>query len=155
MNTGVLHSINVSGGGVPKLPQPSARVTLDGVDGDHQSDRRFHGGPARAVSIYSLDRIRALQGEGHPIEPGAVGENLTIEGIEWSQVASGTRLAIGEIVLEVTTTATPCMNIAAAFVDDYIARISEKRYPGWSRWYTRVIKEGTVSVGDPVTIVGS
>ena len=47
---GRVESINTSRGGVPKQPVFEALVTADGVDGDRQSDRRFHGGPDRAVA---------------------------------------------------------------------------------------------------------
>ena len=140
MNTGVLRSINVSNGGVPKLPQPSAQVTFDGVVGDRQRDLRFHGGPDRAVCLYSLDRIRALQQEGHSIVPGAIGENLTLEGIDWTLLQVGTRLEIGDVVLEVTRPTSPCTKIAPAFTDEQFPRVSEKLHPGWSRWYCRVIR---------------
>ena len=64
---GRIESINVSRGGVPKTPVFEALVTADGIDGDRQRDLRFHGGPERAVVLFSLDVIRALQREGHPI----------------------------------------------------------------------------------------
>ena len=38
----------------------------------------FHGGPERALCLFSLERILELQAEGHPIFPGAAGENITI-----------------------------------------------------------------------------
>jgi len=61
----VVHSINVSPGGVPKLPVSEARITTLGLDGDSQRNRLYHGGPMRAVSLYSLERIEALNHEGH------------------------------------------------------------------------------------------
>ena len=66
---GRVHAINVSNGGVPKLPKPSVRITAQGVEGDRQRDRRIHGGPDRAVLVYSLEQIESLQREGHPIAP--------------------------------------------------------------------------------------
>lgn len=152
--TGRVHSINTSDGGVPKLPQAEAAVTVDGIAGDRQRDRRYHGGPLRAVSLYSLERIRALQAEGHPVDVGTMGENLTIAGLDWSRVATGVRVAIGDVQLEVTKDAPPCRTIAASFRDGLFARAAEKVHPGWSRFYARVLREGTVRVGDPVTIDG-
>ena len=43
-----------------------------------------HGGPYRAVCLYAIEAIERLQAEGHPVEPGSVGDNLTTSGIEWS-----------------------------------------------------------------------
>ncbi|MDO8501553.1 MAG: MOSC domain-containing protein [Gemmatimonadaceae bacterium] len=87
--SGLLFSINCSAGGVPKLPMPEALVTTYGLFGDSQADTRHHGGPDRAVCIFSVERIRALQEEGHPIGTGTTGENLTISGLDWDLVTPG------------------------------------------------------------------
>ena len=152
MISGVLHSINVSDGGVPKLQRPWARVRADGVEGDRQEDRRYHGGPDRAVCLYSLDLIEALQGEGHSIVPGSIGENLTLHGIDWSEVRQDARVEVGEVLLEVTRAASPCHKIAGAFQDGVFTRVSQKVHPGWSRFYARVLREGLVSTGDRIVL---
>ena len=149
---GVVHAINVSNGGVPKLPREWARITVDGIEGDRQEDTRFHGGPDRAICLYSLDLIEALQGEGHPIAPGAIGENLTMHGIDWTDVRPGARLEIGDVRLEVTRATTPCHKIAAAFTNGEFTRVSQKVHPGWSRYYARVLHEGVVTIGDRVVL---
>src|SRR5688500_7063387 len=69
---GRIVSLHVSAGGVPKLAIPEARVTPAGIDGDRQRNLKHHGGPDRALCLYSLDLIEALQEEGHPVEPGAM-----------------------------------------------------------------------------------
>jgi MOSC domain-containing protein YiiM len=148
-----LHSINVSNGGVPKTPRDSVRITVGGCVDDRQSNLRIHGGPSRAVCIYSYDLIRALRAEGHPIGPGTIGENLTLAGVDWSDVCSATIIEVAGVRLEVTKSAAPCRNIADSFLGGEITRVSEKRYPGSSRWYCRVLREGIVSVGDHVTIL--
>jgi len=152
--TGTVHSINTSGGGVPKLPRREASITADGLSGDRQRERRYHGGPMRAVSLYSLERIRALQAEGHPVGVGTMGENVTVAGLDWSRVGPGVRLAIGDVLLEVTEDAPPCKTIAGSFRDGVFTRASQKVHPGWSRFYARVLREGSVRVGDPVALVG-
>jgi MOSC domain-containing protein YiiM len=151
---GTVHSINTSKGGVPKLPQPEAAVTADGIVGDRQRDRRYHGGPLRAVSLYSLERIQALRAEGHPVDVGTMGENLTIAGLDWDDVGPGVRIAAGGVLLEVTKDAPPCKTIAASFRGGLFARASHKVHPGWSRFYARVLREGTVRVGDAVAFDG-
>jgi MOSC domain-containing protein YiiM len=150
--TGTVHSINTSAGGVPKLPQPEGLVTVDGLVGDRQRDRRYHGGPMRAVSLYSLERIRALQQEGHPVDVGTMGENLTLAGIDWTRVAPGVRVTIGIVELEITKDAPPCKKIAGSFLGGGFTRASQKVHPGWSRFYARVLREGTVRVGDAVVL---
>ena len=139
-----------SDGGVPKLPVDSAAVMVNGMSGDRQRNRRFHGGPQRALCLYSQERIDALVAEGHLLAPGVVGENVTIVGLPWEQVRPGRRLALGEVEVEVTSYTAPCENIAAAFLDGRFVRISQKLHPGWSRVYVRVLREGTLHLGDAV-----
>lgn len=67
--SGQVFSINCSPGGVPKLPIPEALITAYGLFGDSQANRVHHGGPDRAVCLFSAERILALQKEGHPIGP--------------------------------------------------------------------------------------
>jgi len=150
--SGVLHSINVSNGGVPKRPRDAAQLRISGVSGDRQRDLRYHGGPTRAVSLYSLELIQALQAEGHRLEPGAIGENLTLAGVAWSSMAPGATLEIGAALLELTAFAAPCTNLLPYFRDGEFKRVSQKVHPGWSRLYARVLREGTVKVGDPVRL---
>jgi MOSC domain-containing protein YiiM len=149
---GILQSINVSNGGVPKRPRRWALVRAGGLEEDRQEDHRYHGGPDRAVCLYSFDLIEALQGEGHPIVPGSIGENLTIHGFEWTEVGPDARIEIGEVLLEVTTATSPCHKIAAAFRDGDFTRVSQKVHPGWSRFYARVLREGLVTVGDRIVL---
>ena len=150
--TGRVVQINVNpDGGVPKQRVPSAVVTVGGVAGDKQRLRRFHGGPLRAVSLYSYEHIEALRAEGHAIVPGSTGENLTIGGLDWVSLRAGTRLRVGQrLRIEITGYAAPCSNIAGSFSDGVFKRISHKVNPGWSRLYGRVLEEGVVCEGDLV-----
>jgi MOSC domain-containing protein YiiM len=149
--SGCVHAINLSPrGGVPKLPVASARLHELGFEGDAVRDHRHHGGQDRAVCLYALERIEALRAEGHGIFPGAVGENLTLAGLDWDKVAPGTRLRVGdEARLEVTTYAVPCRT-TAPYVSGDLQRYHQTHRPGWSRAYARVLEGGTVRVSDPV-----
>jgi len=132
---------------------PSADVTSAGVEGDAHRDLEHHGGPDRAVCLFSLEQIRALQAEGHPVGPGALGENVTLEGIDWTRIAPGIRLRLGQqLVLEITRYTSPCLNIRPAFSHGDYSRVSEKRHPGWSRVYARVIVAGRIQTGDAVVL---
>ena len=151
---GRVHSLNVSGGGVPKRPVPEAFVTANGLRGDVQRDLRYHGGPERAVSLFSLDVIERLRAEGHPVEPGSTGENVTVAGFDWSLAAPGARLEFeGGVVLEVASYCTPCGKIRASFAGGTIDRIHQGDHPGESRVYARVLAEGTVREGEAVRVV--
>jgi MOSC domain-containing protein YiiM len=141
-------------GGVPKRGVLQARLQFNNVEGDRQNDTKHHGGPERAVCLFSWEVIRELQDEGHPIDCGTAGENLTISGLDWSTLALGARLQIGaEALLEITRPTTPCYKIAASFVDGNFNRIAHKLFPDATRYYARVLREGTVCQGDRVTLL--
>ncbi|HLL77105.1 MAG TPA: MOSC domain-containing protein [Pyrinomonadaceae bacterium] len=152
---GRVSQMNLSDGGVPKLPVAEARVTKGGIVGDRQKHTVFHGGPERAVSLFSLEVIERLRAEGHPIEPGSTGENVTVAGLDWPLLAPGSRLALGdEVVLEITGFAAPCATIRASFAGGRFKRISQKVNPGESRLYARVLREGRITAGDHVRVLG-
>ena len=145
--------LNTSPGGVPKLAVPSVTVGPLGLDGDGVNHPKIHGGPERAVCLWSLERILALQEEGHPVFPGAVGENVTVAGLDWSTLKPGTVLGLGdEVRLEIASYTSPCRTIEAYFADGQFKRISQERHPGWSRLYARVLRPGTLTVGDRVRV---
>ena len=151
----VVHQINVSNGGVPKWAVPEARITVQGVEGDRHNNNLLHGGPERAVCVFSLEVIEALQAEGHPIAPGSSGENLTLAGVDWPRLKPGDRLRVGQTVrLEIMSYTAPCDKNADWFKDQDFSRISQKKHPGWSRVYAKVLAEGNVRPGDPVVKEG-
>jgi MOSC domain-containing protein YiiM len=151
---GRIVQLSVSNGGVPKHAVESARVTPLGLEGDGHRDREHHGGPDRAVCLFAMEAIRELQGNGHPLVPGALGENVTLEGLDWSAVQPGSRLRLGDdVVLEVTRYTSPCLNIRAAFRNGDYSLVSQKRHPGRSRVYARVITTGTLRRGDSAQLV--
>jgi len=153
IGSGRVLQVNVSAGGVPKLPVESAWVGRYGLDGDGHREDTVHGGPHRAVCLFGIEVIERLQAEGHPVEPGSVGENLTTAGIEWSLLPIGTRARIGATLeLEVSSSTTPCSTQTHNFSDGNFNRILIERHPSDSRMYARVISEGEVRPGDPITI---
>ncbi len=154
--TGSVVSINVSDGGVPKRRVTAAKVSLSGLEGDAHNDRKHHGGPEKAVCLYSLETIRALQREGHSIDIGTAGENVTVQGVDWELVVPGARLRVGdEVLLEVASFTTPCKTIRESFIDGRFARISQNIHPGWSRVNARVLAGGEIHTGDSVEVIPS
>jgi MOSC domain-containing protein YiiM len=147
-----LAHIHQSTDGVPKLPVPQAEVAIDGLVGDWQRNRKYHGGPDRAVCLWSAELIAMLQAEGHPIGPGTTGENLTITGLDWATLRVGSRLQIGPVQLEVTDYAAPCRTIAHCFKARRYGRISQNSHPGTSRLYARVLQGGELRINDPVVM---
>ena len=152
--SGRIVQISVSGGGVPKTAVSRVRVTIEGLEGDAHRDREHHGGPERAVCLYAMEAIARLRTEGHEVVPGAIGENVTVEGLTWSAVVPGCHVLLGEaVLLQITRYTSPCANITRSFKEGYFARVSQKRHPGWSRVYARVVTEGSINHGDPVRLL--
>jgi MOSC domain-containing protein YiiM len=150
---GTVVSLQRSAGGVPKLPIERASVHAGGMEGDWQRNRKYHGGPDRALCLYSRELLDVLEREGHPAGPGKMGENVTMSGIDWRVMQPGVRVRIGTVEAELTGFAAPCKTIAGAFRDDEFKRVSEKLYPGWSRVYARVLRAGEIAVGDSVEVL--
>ncbi len=150
---GTIAQLSVSGGGVPKAPVEAAEIGFRGLVGDTQTDRVHHGRPFQAVCLYGLDVIEALQAEGHPIAPGSAGENVTVAGLDWATLRPGALVAVGdEVLLELSSYATPCAKNAGWFAGGDFRRMDQDRHPGWSRLYGTVLRPGTVRAGDPVVV---
>lgn len=129
-------------------------VTELGISGDGHNFPDIHGGPERALCLFSLERILEFQEQGHPIFPGAAGENVTIVGLDWAKLEPGVQLALGpEVLIEITKYTTPCNSMEPSFLDGNYARLSQKANPGYSRVYARVLQPGKLAVGQPVRTV--
>ena len=149
--------VNVSKGGIPKTPVPAARLTFSRVEGDDLANKKLHGLPGQTVCLYSAELIDELKAEGFPLFPGALGENLTTEGIDFRQVRPGDRFRVGaEAEIRITRIRVPCKTITV-----YGAGIREATYdtevkqgnvatPKWGRsgYYAEVLREGIVRPGD-------
>jgi MOSC domain-containing protein YiiM len=143
--------LNISPGRVPERPVPSVRVTILGLQDDAQRDQEHHVGPDRALCLCSQERIRALRAEGHPITPGSIGKNLTIEGADWRAVTPGRYLLLGaEVIAQVTSDTAPRRNITASFRNHDHSHVSQKRHPGSSRVSARGLREGPLTCRDRV-----
>lgn len=148
-----VHQISVSSGGVPKTPVATAVIDDRGLVDDDQADKVHHGSPDQAICLYSLEVIQGLRSEGHPIEPGFAGENLTLSGVDWNDVVPGVRLTIGpKVKVEITDFTAPCSKNGQWFADGNYSRMLQRRHPGESRVYAKVLTGGVVSTGDVVLV---
>jgi MOSC domain-containing protein YiiM len=154
MSEGRIFQLNCSDGGVPKLAVREAILTETGLVGDRQATPGVHGGPERALCLFSLEHIQRLQAEGHKIFPGSVGDNVTVAGLDWSTLAPGSRLALGdEALVEISSYTDPCKTIKDSFVDGEFQRIAQKLHPGESRLYARVLQTGHLAIGQIVRVL--
>lgn len=149
---GTVAQLNVSDGGVPKKPVEVAEVGDRGLVGDRQAARQHHGRPLQALCLWSVEVIDALRAEGHPIEPGAAGENVTLSGVDWKTIRPGTQMLIGDVLAEISAWSTPCSKNAPWFIDGDFNRMDHERHPGWSRAYAWVREPGTIRTGDDVIV---
>ena len=155
-STGLLVSVNISPGGVPKHPIGRGRMGWRGIDGDrHATPEPVHGTPAQAACLYAVEAIERVRADGHQAFPGAYGENLTIAGLDWGGLRRGDRIRIGTSgpLLLLTAHATPCDTQAQWFVDGRYGRISQRAHPEDARWYASVLEEGAVAAGDEVRLL--
>jgi MOSC domain-containing protein YiiM len=149
---GSIVQVSSSSGGVPKHALLQATIGRRGLEGDRQAERRHHGGPFQAVCLWSSEIIDALLSEGHPIHPGAAGENITVSGIDWTTIRPGVRMQVGDALLEISAFADPCTKNAQWFLHRDFHRTGHALHPGWSRAYAWVLAGGDVAPGDPVVV---
>lgn len=149
---GTVVRVNASDGGVPKLSIGGADVLYAGLTVDTQANRKHHGRPFQALCLWSSEVIDELAADGHPIEAGSAGENITIAGLDWLTLRPGTLLRIGSVLAEVSFPATPCAKQTRWFADGDFRRIDHDRNPHLVRWYAWVREPGRVDQGDAVVL---
>lgn len=149
---GSVARLNLSTGGVPKVPVAAAEVGWRGIEGDVQAVRRHHGRPWQALCLWSSDVIDALVAEGHPLGPGAAGENITVDGVDWASLRAGMLVEIDSVLCRLSAPAVPCRKNAQWFADGDSRRIAHDRHPGWSRWYASVLRPGRIETGADVIV---
>ena len=149
--TGRVVQLNVSDGGLPKLPVPRAAIGWRGMEGDRQATRQHHGRPFQALCLWSQEVIDAFRADGHPLAPGLAGENVTVRGLPWPDVRPGVRLRVGTALCEVSAYAIPCSQNKAWFTDGRFDLMHHDRGPV-SRVYATVLEPGEVATGDAVVL---
>lgn len=145
-------SVNVSDGGLPKLPVGAAAVLADGLEGDRHADTSRHGRPFQAVCLWSSEMIAELAGRSRAVAAGTAGENLTLSGVDWSRLRSGTRLLAGSALLELSYPVEACRARDRRSQGHDAGRRTRSERPGQGRWYAWVRRPGQVRAGDPVVV---
>lgn len=128
-----------------------------GLAGDQQADRKVHGGPNKAIYAYPLEhypfwqeqRSRLLRLDD-ALPPGALGENLSMQGLLEPQVWVGDRLNIGNAVLEVTQPRTPCFKLAVKMGFTHAPKAMLQS--GATGFYLRVVQAGYMQAGDTISL---
>jgi MOSC domain-containing protein YiiM len=159
---GTLIQISRSRGGMPKRAiEGPAMIGPEGVEGDRHFNTRVHGGPNKAVLVISAEILQSMAAQGFPVYPGALGENLTVAGMDPHCWRQGQRYRVGhEIVIELTQLRTPCTNVEVYGPDikaemyDLACSRGDVRSPKWAHggFYARVIRSGFVSAGEAMVL---
>jgi MOSC domain-containing protein YiiM len=141
--------------GLPKRPVSQLTITADGVQGDFNRWRteKANGDPDQAVLLLNDEILADLRAEGWPVQPGDLGENLTLAGVPADALQPGTRVQIGEVVLEVSKACDPCTILYG------LPYVGIERGPAFLRalagrrgWYLRVSRGGTIRPDMPVEV---
>jgi MOSC domain-containing protein YiiM len=138
--------------GIYKMPvEGPVEIKSLGIEGDAICDKKNHGGPDQALYLYGgADYAWWEQELGQKLAPGTFGENLTISDLESAAFNVGDYLHIGEVTLQVTSPRIPCGTFATRMGDpQWVKKFRAAERPGL---YVRVIKEGVIKAGDPVTV---
>jgi MOSC domain-containing protein YiiM len=146
-------SVNISKGGVPKFPVAEARVTSLGLLGDAVRNTLIHGGPHQALLLVAKESIDALALEGFPVYAGALGENLTIEDLDFTQLAPGVRLRAGGAILEITKPRQPCATLDVYNTGDVTIQARLTATPGSAGFYVRVLQTGLIRQHDIIELL--
>lgn len=159
---GTLKQINRSNGGLPKRAVAGpVMLREDRVEGDAWRNRSVHGGPKKAVLMAAAEFIDELAARGFPVTYGAIGENLTVSGLDPHMWRQGQRYRVGQdAVIELTTLRAPCGNLdiygsaIKAELHDAGCKAGDIQSPHWAHggFYARVVRPGTIQAGDEVTL---
>jgi MOSC domain-containing protein YiiM len=159
---GSVLQINVSKSGVPKLPIAEATVTPLGIEGDLHAHPEIHGGPRQALLLITAEGIEELTRAGFALYPGALGENITTQGLDRRTWRLGQRWSIGpEVIVEFTKIRSPCKTIQVygteihTAIYDAAMKAGDTSSPRWglSGFYARVVRPGAIRQGDAIALL--
>jgi MOSC domain-containing protein YiiM len=138
---------------------PVAVGTL-GLAGDEQADLSVHGGQSKAVYAYPVlhypfwQTVRAqaqVAAADEPLAFGMLGENLTIAGLDESQLWIGDRLRLPGCELVVSEPRQPCFKFNAAM--GFVQASTLMNQSGYCGAYLAVLHPGTLQAGDEITLI--
>lgn len=165
VNRALASELDAEGGrvlsAIRKLPvQGPVAVRLMGLQGDEQADLSVHGGVSKAVYAYPQEHyafwqtVRAQAGVaawGEALAPGSLGENLTLQGLQETDLFVGDQLRLPHCLLAVSEPRFPCFKLNAALGFKHAVKMMSQS--GYCGSYLVVLEAGTVSAGDPVQLL--
>jgi len=139
-----------------KTPVPGpVRVAALGITGDAQGNLRVHGGPEKAVYGYPLSGYAGWRAEFPAIAdrfvPGAMGENLVVDGQDEAGLCIGDVIRCGTATLQIAQIRLPCCTFAAVLGTTRVVRAMTKS--GRCGWYYRVLEPGDIAPGNSHDVI--
>lgn len=152
--SGSILQINISPGGIPKRALSEALLSPNGIEGDAWLNLKYHGGPNQALLLIGQETLNELMALGYPVFAGALGENLTTLGLDYSQMRPGQRWQLGsQCLVELTKLREPCRTLDVYNRQD-LGRIQPLlKMEGRGGWYARVLEGGLLFPGNGIRLV--
>lgn len=140
--------------GIFKYPV-EGHITLEAEDvvDDDVIDRKYHGGRDKACYIFSADHYDYFKKLYPELEfqPGMFGENITVEGLNESDMHLGDIYQLGDAKVAISQPREPCFKLGARFETQKILKqFINAPYPGA---YLRIIEIGKVKAGDEMKLI--
>lgn len=129
-------------------------VSETGLSSDRQADKRYHGGPERALHYYPQEHYQAWlqQYPAHPkMQISGFGENISGRGFTEQNLAIGDILQLGEAKVQVSQPRSPCFKLNHRFEISSLAL--QMQMTGRCGWFFRVLEPGWVEPNDSLTLI--
>jgi MOSC domain-containing protein YiiM len=126
---------------------------FENVKNDFVADRIHHGGVDKACYLYSLDHYSfwKMKYPNLDWDHGMFGENITVAGLNETELFIGDIFQNGETIVQVTQPRQPCYKMGVMSGDlAIIKEFIEAPYPGI---YVRVLQESLVKKGDEINLI--
>lgn len=122
------------------------------LEGDGQADLRYHGGPDKALCVYSADHYPYWENVlKRPLAPAAFGENITVRGLTEEEVCIGDIFQLGEAVVQVSQPRQPCFKLNVRYGRvDLVVLVQQT---GFSGFYFRVLQPGLIGTDMPFRLL--
>lgn len=128
--------------GTQKSPRESAFFEQEwGIRGDAHA-----GSWHRQVSLLGAEKIAAFNRLGADVQPGAFGENLVAEGLDFRNLPVGTLLRCGPVLLEITQIGKECHSHCEIY-----QKMGDCIMPR-EGVFARVLEPGTIRIGDEMVL---
>ena len=134
------------------LNKTSYEINKNGFKDDTQSDKKSHGGIDKAICVYSLDDYRYFEEKNEITLPAcAFGENLSIVGVNDSNICIGDKFTCGEVIFEVSQPRQPCWKISSIVGIKKLTALIVKEYK--TGFYFRVLQSGQIKPSDELELL--